>query len=59
MGYPVFVDKTSAAALVGHTDLRQIETPLMPDRGPWLNSLAYSQYDEHELTSGTLWKLLA
>jgi hypothetical protein len=59
MGYPVFVDKTSAAALVGHTDLRKIESPLLPDRGPWLNSLGYSQFDERELTNGVLWKLLA
>lgn len=59
MGYPVFVDKTSAAALIGHTDLRQIEQPRLPDRTAWLSSLAYSQFDERELVDGTLWRLLA
>ena len=58
-GYPVFVDKSCAAALVGKTDVTQIETPAYPDRQPWFNSLAYSQYGEHELVNGTLWKLLA
>lgn len=59
LGCPVFVDKSSAAALVGLTDLAQIEKPVYPDRQPWLNSLAYSQYNEAELVNGTLWKLLA
>lgn len=59
MGCPVFVDPGSAAALVGKTDLKQIESPVYPDRQPWLNSLAYSQFDENELCNGILWKLIA
>ncbi len=59
MGYPVFVDTSSAAALVGHTDLKLIETPVYPDRQPWLNTLAYSQFSERELIDGTLWKLIS
>lgn len=59
LGCPVFVDKSSAAALVGRTDLKMIEQPVYPDRQPWLNSLAYSQFDERELVDGTLWRLLA
>lgn len=59
LGCPVFVDKTCAAALVGQTDLNLIEKPVYPDRQPWLNSLAYSQFDERELVDGTLWKLIA
>lgn len=58
LGCPVFVDPTSAAALVGRTDL-QIEKPSYPDRQPWLNSLAYCQFNEKELIDGTLWRLLA
>lgn len=58
MGCPVVVDATSAAALVGITDLKQIEKPAMPDRAAWLNALAYSQFSERELVDGTLWRLM-
>lgn len=58
LGCPVFVHPDSAAALVGQTDIRKIETPIYPDRQPWLNSLAYSQFTEAEMTNGVLWKLL-
>lgn len=58
MGCPVFVDRSSAAALVGRTDLAQIENPLYPDRRAWLHSLAYCQFNENELVDGTLWRLL-
>jgi hypothetical protein len=57
-GCPVYVCPDSAAALVGQTDLAKIETPIYPDRQPWLNSLAYSQFNEAELTDGTLWRML-
>jgi hypothetical protein len=57
-GCPVFVCADSAAALVGQTDISKIETPIYPNRQPWLNSLAYSQFSESELVDGTLWKLL-
>lgn len=59
MGCPVFVDPGSAASLVGKTDLNEIERPIYPERQPWLNSLAYSQFNENELVDGTLWKLIA
>lgn len=58
LGCPVFVDGSSAAALVGLTSLARIETPVRPDRTHWLRSLAYSQFNERELTDGTLWRLL-
>lgn len=58
LGCPVFVDKTSAARLVGQTDLSLIEKPVYPERQPWLNSLCYSNFNEKELTDGTLWKYL-
>lgn len=58
LGCPVFVDKSCAAALVGKTDLNEIESPIYPDRQPWLNSLAYSQFSEPELLDGTLWRLI-
>lgn len=59
LGCPVFVHADSAAALVGQTDLDLIETPVYPDRRPWLYSLAYSQFNEIELTNGALWRMLS
>ena len=59
MGCPVFVHPDSAAALVGQTDIGRIEAPVYPDRQPWFNALAYSQFNERELVDGTLWRLLA
>jgi hypothetical protein len=58
MGCPVFVDGLSAAALVGRTSLADIESPVYPERQPWLNSLAYCQFNEKELVNGTLWRLI-
>ncbi len=57
-GCPVVVHPDSAAALVGLTDITKIESPIYPERQPWLNSLAYSQYSESELVDGTLWRYL-
>lgn len=59
LGCPVFVHSDSAAALVGKTDITQIEKPAYPERQPWLNSLAFSQFNEKELVDGTLWRLIA
>lgn len=58
MGCPVFVEPISAAALVGSTDLGQVETPAYPERMRWLHSLAYCQFTEDELCNGTLWRLI-
>lgn len=58
MGCPVFVHPDSAAALVGQTDLLKIESPLYPERQPWLNSLASSQFNEAEIFDETLWRLI-
>jgi hypothetical protein len=58
LGCPVFVDLDSAASLVGLTDLSQIESPIYPERQPWLNSLAYCQWTEREIIDGTLWRML-
>lgn len=52
LGVPVFVDSSSAASLVGKTDINEIEDPIMPDRTAWLNALAYGQYTETELLNG-------
>lgn len=58
-GCPVIVDRSSAASLVGSVDLKAAAGGIpYPDRSLWLNSLAYSQFNEQELVDGTLWKLL-
>jgi hypothetical protein len=59
LGCPVVVHPDSAAALVGQTDLKKVETPLYPDRQPWLNSLAWQQFSETELVNGFLWQHLS
>jgi hypothetical protein len=58
MGCPVFVDPHSTARLVGSTNFADIEHPVYPDRQPWLNSLAYAQYNARELTDGTMFRLI-
>lgn len=58
LGCPVVVDPSSAAALVGLTDIADVEHPIYPDRQPWLNSMAYSQFLEKEILDGTMWKLI-
>jgi len=59
MGVPVIVHPDSAAASVGVTDISRVEDLVYPDRGPWLRSLAYGQFNERELIDGTLWRLIA
>lgn len=59
LGCPVFVDKSCAAALVGKTDIREIEKPVYPDRQPWLNTIGYSQWTESEILDGTMWRQIA
>jgi len=59
LGCPVFVDKESAAALVGRVGFDDIENPVYPERQPWLNSLTYNQWNEAELCDGTLFKMLS
>jgi hypothetical protein len=58
LGTPVFVNPASAAAPVGLTDLSRIETPVYPDREPWLAHLAYNQFSINEIRTNTAWRLL-
>lgn len=58
LGTPVFVSPTSAAAPIGRIDLRLIETPVYPDRQPWLHHLAYNQFSIEEVASGAAWHML-
>lgn len=58
LGCPVFDHPESAAALVGLTDLTKIEHPIYPERRDWANTLAWTQFNEHELVNGFLWNHL-
>jgi hypothetical protein len=59
LGVPVFVDRSSAAAPVGLTDLTKIEIPVYPDRDEWVRSLAYGQFTREEMQSGLAWRTCA
>lgn len=52
MGVPVFCHPASPCAPIGNTDLTMIENPKKPDRIHWLNTLAYHQYTELEISRG-------
>lgn len=58
-GYPVFVSEHSAAATVGLTDFSKIETPIMPNREPWLYHLSYCQFTLEEMLSGHAWEIVS
>jgi hypothetical protein len=58
LGTPVFVNEASAAAPIGETDVSKIETPVYPDREPWLRHLAYNQFSLDEIRRGDAWRLL-
>jgi hypothetical protein len=57
-GTPVFVSPASAAAPIGSTDITRIDTPVYPERRPWLAHLAYSQFSFDEIEDGRAWRLL-
>ena len=54
-GVPVFVDVSSMAAVVGNTDLAQIENPLRPDRQQWAWDLAHTEWRVEEIAKGIPW----
>jgi len=62
LGVPVFITHdVSAAGPVANHDLDLIETPWLADRDlvmSWLHGLAYSQFHNRELESGTAMKIL-
>lgn len=52
-GVPAFVGDSSLARSVANLDFAMIEQPLMPDRRQWLNDLAWHEWRDWELQSGT------
>lgn len=51
-GVPVFAGEHSPARPIAESDLTRIETPLYPDREPWLRTLSYSQWHTDEMSAG-------
>ena len=58
MGIPSFTSENSPAAPVSSTKLKNIESPYMTDRMPFLYSLAYHQFNMLEIESGFAWNVL-
>jgi len=56
-GVPVYVtDPThSWAADIAFANLSQIESPPLPDRGPWFDKIANIHWSNEEVKSGRLW----
>lgn len=55
-GVPVFAGSSNCIAWpVADTDLAKIDTPALPDRTQWANSLAYAQWNCAELKRGDAW----
>lgn len=51
-GVPVFCGELCPAAPVGNHDLANIETPAMPDRAQWWESLMCQQFTLDEISAG-------
>ena len=55
-GIPVFCSPYCSAALLGNTDIREIENPLLTDRIKLFATLAYSQWTMEELCDDIAWR---
>jgi hypothetical protein len=57
-GCNTVVNKTSLAAPVSHTDIRNIETPLDSPSEDWLDQIAHTEFYESEIEDGTAWRII-
>lgn len=57
-GVPVFTDENNCAFPIAQKDLTKIESPVYHDPRPLFYSLAYGQFNAHEMTDGTAWRIL-
>lgn len=55
-GIPVFVSPSSLCHDVGNIELRDINTPAMPNRMNWANRLSYTEWFEDEIEQGLPWQ---
>jgi hypothetical protein len=51
-GVPCFTSEFSPASQISEKDFSKIETPIYPDREPWLRTLSYSQWNVGEMAVG-------
>jgi len=54
-GIPVFVSQSSLCHDVGNNELRDINTPAMPNRINWANQLSYTEWFKDEIEAGLPW----
>jgi hypothetical protein len=56
-GVPIFVTDPARSQCrdIANTDLSQIETPIMPDRLPWLQRISPFHWSHEDLVSGRCW----
>jgi hypothetical protein len=56
-GVPIFVTDPARSQCrdIANTDLSQIETPIMPDRLPWLQRISQFHWSHADLVSGRCW----
>ena len=57
-GIPCFNLGPSAVAPVALQDLKQIESPVYPDRRQWAYNIAANQWTLNEFRNGTCWRML-
>ena len=58
LGIPVFAHILGPCGVLGNINLTTIENPLFVDRTEWLNTLAYYQYTEDEISTGIFKKVV-
>lgn len=56
-GVPVICTDKCPAWEVG-ASVENIETPIMPDRDKWVNTLTYSQFTLKEMQDGSAWSII-
>lgn len=61
-GVPVFVTdpvpKKSQAFSISNTDVKYIETPIMPERQHWIESISMSHFNFKDLETGVAWNII-
>ena len=55
-GIPVYVSEASLSYDVGNKTFENINNPDMPDRQPWANKLAYTEWSTKEIEQGLPWR---
>jgi len=54
LGYPAYTVDYSAVSILMGTDLSMLKNPVFPDRTPWLEHIAWSQFSPEDFSKGSL-----